>query len=54
MPGAANAALLAATLITSLTSAATVTYNWRVPNTTQRLDGVLRYAFGINELPGHM
>ncbi|KAJ3321863.1 ferroxidase fet3 [Blyttiomyces sp. JEL0837] len=31
----------------------TVTYRWTVTNTTQRLDGVLRYALGINNKPGH-
>ncbi|KAJ3332470.1 hypothetical protein HDU76_000116 [Blyttiomyces sp. JEL0837] len=33
--------------------AAVVNYKWTVTNTTQRLDGVLRYALGINGSPGY-
>ncbi|KAJ3278626.1 ferroxidase fet3, partial [Blyttiomyces sp. JEL0837] len=35
------------------TTPTTVTYHWTITNTTQRLDGVLRYALGINNNPGH-
>jgi iron transport multicopper oxidase len=36
------------------TLAATVSYTWTITNTTQNLDGVTRYALGINGRPGHL
>ncbi|KAJ3309889.1 ferroxidase fet3 [Blyttiomyces sp. JEL0837] len=44
-------ALLSTTVAVS--HAATVTYHWTITNTTERLDGVLRYSLGINNNPGY-
>ncbi|KAJ3066776.1 ferroxidase fet3 [Podochytrium sp. JEL0797] len=39
-------------LITSSTPQTTVTLYWKATNFTQNLDGVARYALGINNVPG--
>jgi FtsP/CotA-like multicopper oxidase with cupredoxin domain len=46
--------LLALIIIIKYVSAGTVTYTWTITNTTQNLDGVTRYALGINGQPGHL
>ncbi|KAJ3316614.1 hypothetical protein HDU76_001672 [Blyttiomyces sp. JEL0837] len=49
-----SSALLFSSAVLRAVQAATVTFDWTVTNTTQRLDGVLRYSLGINGQPGHL
>ncbi|KAJ3194032.1 hypothetical protein HK101_003633 [Irineochytrium annulatum] len=49
----ALAAVTALSLLSAVNSA-TVSLTWTITNTTQALDGVSRFALGINGQPGHL